>query len=1104
MLRDQVWFGALPLITTAQTFKMSRDLVDQARPLQMTIWDALKMPHVEKNFSHYVYDSSSEPHVKRSRPDYPTSWARRDTALYDYSETQPQKWSLPMVSEGRYYQPNKHNSEGPRVPRDLKNDCAVEHSSESFRNHSYQAPCDRRDYNNINQRPFELAVSDKCKDGSDESFSETSSAFIGPLFQTPIPVSSGHDASNKPGSLAFKIKTVELGKTATKSKGEDGIDYELRQFYKELNELDSETDDQVSNANHTVVANLEHFSPSDNKAPASLPASSHQSQAPSSQAFSSFPNKSSTLMPLDCPPKEASTSQVKCPTLPPYNQVSFDRQTPFNTRDTSFLNHSMPPPGFESFPPPSFIVPYGPPPPRYNYPLTIPRQNNLPPPLHNPVNSYHAVNNNRPPWHSSHVPPESRPTSQGMSYVKPSPPSTGERAQQEHQREDICGQKYRHSGDLPLHQASNASHELYPHKYREHSSCRNSQRKLVLLRGVPGSGKSTLARTLLGQSSGGIVLSTDDYFSQETGYTYDVKLLGDAHSWNHNRALRAMDDGRSPIIIDNTNIQAWEMKPYVQMSLDRSYGVEILEPDTWWKLDPYELEKRNTHRVPREKISQMLERYEYDMTVSGIMNSVEPRHVRPNRPPSGPRPRAPNLKEKRGHKKRQQKRRKQILNKNNVMPLGEKDIYDSEDPVGRCKVMEDSYDAANFIICGIGKPRMKINYSTVIRQFVKEGYISKLTAICLPQCPNSSPVALLGMLPRVMVPMDNPISSSTLETQIAVTVNQHLCDSPVVSLAIGGVLCDGMKSGRYFFRCDQDFQKSVHILDYACPESQYVVKAGTDLYCSLISCLAVQHSLHLYSVKGIHLQYMICQTNRPTCRKSDNKAVQNGNKMQGYLEGSQSNDPSWKYECIRIMDKTKLKVENKREMGRPHVRRKNIYKLAPTFQHPRILSTSPKNTWRNSCDFDAGANILYNEYEITPVIQSRLTRQNVLGHDELQYVLCDGGLNCNNTSSPKVEHRACRPGFSEDDLCAVDTEYSSGHSNPVLTGVQADSLPGLCLPIQFARQLVELFGSPGVELGKLTGIPEQPTPRMLLQCRAWFISIQKCFGTRRLHCTNRT
>lgn len=29
--------------------------------------------------------------------------------------------------------------------------------------------------------------------------------------------------------------------------------------------------------------------------------------------------------------------------------------------------------------------------------------------------------------------------------------------------------------------------------------------------------------------------------------------------------MDAMQDSRSPIIIDNTNIQAWEMKPYVKM-----------------------------------------------------------------------------------------------------------------------------------------------------------------------------------------------------------------------------------------------------------------------------------------------------------------------------------------------------------------------------------------------------------------------------------------------------------------------------------------------------------------------------------------------------------
>lgn len=30
-------------------------------------------------------------------------------------------------------------------------------------------------------------------------------------------------------------------------------------------------------------------------------------------------------------------------------------------------------------------------------------------------------------------------------------------------------------------------------------------------------------------------------------------------------ARKAMKNGKSPVIIDNTNIHAWEMKPYVMM-----------------------------------------------------------------------------------------------------------------------------------------------------------------------------------------------------------------------------------------------------------------------------------------------------------------------------------------------------------------------------------------------------------------------------------------------------------------------------------------------------------------------------------------------------------
>ncbi|XP_068786197.1 uncharacterized protein [Struthio camelus] len=190
---------------------------------------------------------------------------------------------------------------------------------------------------------------------------------------------------------------------------------------------------------------------------------------------------------------------------------------------------------------------------------------------------------------------------------------------------------------------------------------RSSQKLLLILRGLPGSGKSTLSRFLLGQNCDGIVFSTDDYFRQQDGYTYNAAQLGDAHDWNQKRAKQAMEQGKSPIIIDNTNTQAWEMKPYVEMALEKGYRVEFREPDTWWKFDPEELEKRNKHGVTREKIAQMLERYEYQISIPIVMNSVVPPHKHIQKPPLQRRHRETILKKNTGHqltKVKQKKKRK--------------------------------------------------------------------------------------------------------------------------------------------------------------------------------------------------------------------------------------------------------------------------------------------------------------------------------------------------------------------------------------------------------------------------------------------------------------
>ncbi|XP_073323367.1 NEDD4-binding protein 2 [Pagrus major] len=163
-----------------------------------------------------------------------------------------------------------------------------------------------------------------------------------------------------------------------------------------------------------------------------------------------------------------------------------------------------------------------------------------------------------------------------------------------------------------------------PHPPAQHSRLRLQGRVLVLLRGAPGSGKSTLARALVEHNPGGVKLSTDDYFTRTGEYQFDPAALGEAHEWNHKRAKEAFERGVNPIIIDNTNMQGWEMRPYVIQALKHGYKVLFREPDTWWKNKPRELERRTTHNVPAETIRRMLMGYERFVSVQSIMGSQMP------------------------------------------------------------------------------------------------------------------------------------------------------------------------------------------------------------------------------------------------------------------------------------------------------------------------------------------------------------------------------------------------------------------------------------------------------------------------------------------------
>nr|XP_045369937.1 NEDD4-binding protein 2-like 1 [Camelus bactrianus] len=136
---------------------------------------------------------------------------------------------------------------------------------------------------------------------------------------------------------------------------------------------------------------------------------------------------------------------------------------------------------------------------------------------------------------------------------------------------------------------------------------------------------SPLSRQLQHDFPRALIFSTDDFFFREDGaYEFNPDFLEEAHEWNQKRARKAMRNGISPIIIDNTNLHAWEMKPYAVMALENNYEVIFREPDTRWKFNVQELARRNIHGVPREKIHRMKERYEHDVTFHSVLHAEKP------------------------------------------------------------------------------------------------------------------------------------------------------------------------------------------------------------------------------------------------------------------------------------------------------------------------------------------------------------------------------------------------------------------------------------------------------------------------------------------------
>lgn len=126
--------------------------------------------------------------------------------------------------------------------------------------------------------------------------------------------------------------------------------------------------------------------------------------------------------------------------------------------------------------------------------------------------------------------------------------------------------------------------------------------RITILRGISGSGKSYWANQRRDQA---VIVSADAYFFDANGeYRFDIEQLAEHHRQCFRDFLRAVTEQTPWIIVDNTNISAWEFSPYVLAGESYGYEVQILSfPCT------LALSVSRKDWVPPEQVARSLERF---------------------------------------------------------------------------------------------------------------------------------------------------------------------------------------------------------------------------------------------------------------------------------------------------------------------------------------------------------------------------------------------------------------------------------------------------------------------------------------------------------------
>lgn len=139
-----------------------------------------------------------------------------------------------------------------------------------------------------------------------------------------------------------------------------------------------------------------------------------------------------------------------------------------------------------------------------------------------------------------------------------------------------------------------------------------------ILSGLPGSGKSTIAVQMAKNfehetGERAVVVSTDHFFLDVDGvYTFDPTKIADAHvdCFRRFHAAVNQDDGVvGLVVVDNTNLTAWEISPYrLAAQAARGGGCSVIDI-VRVACDAEVAFARQTHGVPAHVFEMMVAQF---------------------------------------------------------------------------------------------------------------------------------------------------------------------------------------------------------------------------------------------------------------------------------------------------------------------------------------------------------------------------------------------------------------------------------------------------------------------------------------------------------------